>query len=240
MTKKKKIILIVTIVVILIAIGIACIILKLNKDKFEKNNLVNKPLNNDNYSSGDRVLIPAGKPILYFYPEEDININVKLLNKEGITHSYPKYVDGWNIYAKPNGEIIDLDTGKVLYALYYEAYNSIEFKIENEGFVVKGEDTVSFLEEKLETLGLNSREIEEFIIYWLPRLEDNKYNYIRFATQEEIDESLPIEISPKPDTFIRIQMITKALDEPIEVVEQKLEKVERSGYTVVEWGATIL
>ena len=41
-------------------------------------------------------------------------------------------------------------------------------------------------EEKLAILGLNEREAEEFIIYWLPKLESNKYNYIRFATEEEI------------------------------------------------------
>lgn len=35
-------------------------------------------------------------------------------------------------------------------------------------------------------------------------------------------------------------MNKKALDEPIEVSEQKLQKFERVGYTVVEWGATEL
>ena len=36
----------------------------------------------------------------------------------------------------------------------------------SEGFVVKGEDSAAFLEEKLEILGLNYKEAEEFIIYW--------------------------------------------------------------------------
>ena len=62
--------------------------------------------------------------------------------------------------------------------------NVVEFKVEKEGFIVKGEDTAKFLEEKLEILGLNEREAEEFIIYWLPKLEANKYNYIRFASVE--------------------------------------------------------
>ena len=34
------------------------------------------------------------------------------------------------------------------------------------------------LEEKLAILGLTERESEEFIVYWLPKLEKNKYNYI--------------------------------------------------------------
>ncbi len=40
------------------------------------------------------------------------------------------------------------------------------------------------MEEKLEVLGFYEREEEEFIIYWLPKLEANKYNYIRFASEE--------------------------------------------------------
>ena len=33
-----------------------------------------------------------------------------------------------------------------------------------------------------------------------------KYNYIRFATREEIDANMPLTITPEPDTTIRILM----------------------------------
>ena len=107
-----------------------------------------------------------------------------------------------------------------------------------EGFVVKGEDTIEFLEEKLEILGLNEREANEFIIYWLPKLENNKYNFIRFQTEEEINNNMPLEITPKPDTVIRVVMEFKELEESIEIEKQQLETPERIGYTVVEWGGT--
>ena len=55
---------------------------------------------------------------------------------------------------------------------------------------VKGTDVAEFLEDKLALLGLNEREAEEFIVYWLPKLQENKYNYIRFATMEEINENM--------------------------------------------------
>ena len=48
------------------------------------------------------------------------------------------------------------------------------------GFVVKGEDTAAFLQEKLAYLGLTPREYNECIVYWLPRLEGNPYNLISF------------------------------------------------------------
>ena len=108
----------------------------------------------------------------------------------------------------------------------------------SKGFVVKGEDTAKFLEEKLSILGLTEREVNEFIVYWLPKMEHNKYNFIRFNTREEIDEYMPLEVSPKPDTVIRVYIEIKPLSDRIEVEEQKIEKSERKGFTVVEWGGT--
>lgn len=180
----------------------------------------------------------ADKPVIYLYPTKETETTVKLLNAERITCSYPKYVDEWNVLAKPNGDLIDLDTGRNLYSLYYESEIVVDINVTNEGFVIKGEDSTKFLEEKLAVLGLTEREVEEFIIYWLPKLESNKYNYIRFATDEEINNNMPLEISPKPDTIIRVLMTFKGLENPIEVEEQKLETPERKGFTAVEWGGT--
>ena len=178
------------------------------------------------------------KPIIYIYPEEEIELTVKLGKAENITCSYPKYTeDGWKVKAKPNGEIVDLKTGRNLYSLYWEGkdYETVDV---SEGFCIKGEDTIKFLEEKLDVLGLNEREAEEFIVYWLPKMENNKYNYIRFATMEEINKIMPLEISKEPDSLIRILMQFKPLEKEIEIKEQKLETPQRDGYTVVEWGGT--
>ncbi len=177
------------------------------------------------------------KPIIYIYPEEEMNVTVKLLNSSLLTVSYPKYEDGWNVIAKKDGTLFDLNTNRSYYGLYYEGKNSLA-TVKNDGFVVEGKDTVDFLEEKLEILGLNEREINEFIVYWLPRLEGNKYNYIRFETLEEINNYMPMKISPEPDTFIRVIMDYKALDKKVDVEEQKLTKVVRKGYSVVEWGGS--
>lgn len=187
---------------------------------------------------GRTIIYDSYKPIIYLYPTENMDISVKLGNPGKLTCSYPKYINGWNVNADVDGSLIDIDTNKNLYALYYENENILRFEVEEEGFVVKGEDSAKFLEEKLEILGLNDKEKEEFIIYWLPKLESNNYNYIRFATEEEININMPLEINPKPDTVIRILMTYKGLNKSINVISQQLEKVERNGYTVVEWGGT--
>ena len=178
------------------------------------------------------------KPIIYLYPTEDSEVSVKLQYKDNITTSYPKYLEGWNVLARKDGTLIDLSTNKSLYSLYYESENVVNFKVENDGFIVKGSDVATFLEEKLAILGLTEREAEEFIVYWLPKLEANKYNYIRFATIDEINENMPLEINPNPDTIIRVLMTFKGLEKPIDVQEQKLETPNRTGFVAVEWGGT--
>ena len=182
--------------------------------------------------------ISVDKPIIYLYPTEDTQVSVKLLKDENLTCSYPKYKDEWKVLAQTNGDLKDLSTNRQLYSLYYESKSDIEFNIEKEGFVVKGEDTIKFLEEKLAVLGLTEREAEEFIVYWLPKLESNKYNYIRFATTDEINKNMPLVINPNPDTIIRILMTFKGLEFPIDVQEQQLETPNRTGFVAVEWGGT--
>ena len=181
----------------------------------------------------------AAKPIIYIYPEEETEVEVKVKNPEKLTCTYPKYEESWKVLAKPNGDLVDLKTNRKLYALYWEGINTTKTNLK-EGFIVKGENVIEFLEEKLEILGLNEREAEEFIVYWLPILEKNKYNYIRFETLDEINENMGLEIIPKPETLIRINMEFKGLSRPLDIKEQQLVKVERKGYTVVEWGGTKL
>ena len=183
----------------------------------------------------DDPIYTVDKPMIYLYPEREQSVEVKLDSPEKLTVSYPAYVDSWNVVAKPDGTLKDKN-GRELYGLYYESLPKTEFKVENEGFIVKKEDSTKFLEEKLAKLGLNEKEAEEFIVYWLPKMNEKKYNYVRFASSEEIENNMKLSISPKPDTIIRIWIVLKPLDEKIEVTEQKINPVTRSGFTAVEWG----
>lgn len=179
----------------------------------------------------------AAKPIIYIYTESATEVTVKLGKKEKITCSYPKYQDEWKVIAYPDGTLVDKMTNKKLYALYWEGKRDVDIPM-NDGFIVKGEDSSRFLEEKLAILGLNEKETEEFIIYWLPKLEANKYNLIRFETMEEIEQNMPLTISKTPDTLVRVWMQFKGIETSIEIPEQHLEYHNRTGFTVVEWGGT--
>lgn len=177
----------------------------------------------------------VAKPIIYFYPEKDMVIDVKLDFDGQLTHTYPKYNHGWQVYVKTDGTLYDKNKQEY-YALYWEGQANQEFIID-EGFVVEGKNTVPFLEKSLATLGLNRKEANEFIIYWLPQMENNPYNLIHFSTQQ-YEDMAKLTITPKPETLIRVMMVFQPLNEKIEIPSQDLSvlKVQRKGFTVVEWG----
>ena len=176
------------------------------------------------------------KPIIYLYPTTETAVSVKVGKVQNLTHTYPKYEDGWYVTAQPNGDLKDA-SGRSYYALYWEGVHSASSL--TDGFIVKGTDTINFLEEKLALLGLTEREANEFIVYWLPRLESNEYNFIRFETKAEIDENMPLYVTPAPDTVIRVMMEYRPADKAEQVKPQQLPSTpKREGFVVVEWGGT--
>ena len=177
----------------------------------------------------------AYKPILYLYPNQDMYIDIKLEHNNIIT-SYPKYNNGWKIYVDSNGNISY--NNRSYYALYWDEYNynNVDFST---GFYVSGENAINFLEEKLDIIGLNNREANEFIMYWLPILEENEHSIVYFELTSERESNNRLIISPKPDSMLRINMHIKKVDGYVKIKEQRLTSFNRYGFSIVEWGGTI-
>jgi len=176
------------------------------------------------------------KPVIYLYPTSEQSVSVKLDYNGELTCTYPEYKDGWNVIAKPDGTLTNIGDKRKYSYLYWEGISKNQWDM-SKGFVVKGEDTEEFLQEKLEYMGLTPREYNEFIVYWLPIMQENKYNLITFAG-EEYENVAKLNITPKPDSILRIMMLFKSLDKPIEIEEQEIKSFERKGFTVIEWGGT--
>ena len=193
-----------------------------------------------NNNNGNNVFPDDGdkKPILYLYPEKETNINVMIEKPKLLNTTYPKYNKGWNVIVKPNGDMVDKE-GKHYYALYWDEDNNTKEEYK-EGFYVTKEDALDFLEEKLSYIGLNDNEKNEFIMYWLPILEKNDKNIVRFSFTEELQNKNAIIIEPKPDSMLRVHINIKKVNKKINIKEQKLEKFDRKGYTAVEWGGRII
>ena len=98
-----------------------------------------------------------------------------------------------------------------------------------------GADTAAFLEDALAQLGLTRKEANEFIVYWLPQMEDNPYSLITFQ-QEAYTEAAKLTVTPAPDSILRVFMTWKPLEKSMDIPAQTIPAFERRGFTVVEWG----
>lgn len=49
-----------------------------------------------------------------------------------------------------------------------------------------------------------------------------------------------LQITPKPDSMLRVCMVYQSLERPIDIPKQKLTPWERKGFAVVEWGGAEL
>jgi hypothetical protein len=185
---------------------------------------------------------PAYKPVIYFYPEKEQVITAQLFYQGNVFASYPRYdtaLKGWKIKAFPNGKIIDLADQREYSYVFWEGMprQPIAWDL-RKGFVVKGSETREFLQNILPKIGLLPHEYNEFVVYWYPLLQNNPYNLIHFAS-EQYTNTAPLHISPEPNAMLRVFMVYKPLQSPVNIEKQEFTPFVRKGFTVVEWGGSM-
>lgn len=179
-----------------------------------------------------------GKPVIYLYPEKDMNVNVRVEPKNGLSVSEPKYGrDGWNVLARSDSSLVNSD-GVVYPYLFWEGLN-LDYRMPVKGFVVAARNVNGFLKEKLAVLGLNDVETADFMEFWYPKFNAAPYYYITFMEKAEFDKIAPLTVTPAPDSVIRVYMDYAPLMKPVKVTEPILKTPERSGFAVVEWGGAL-
>jgi hypothetical protein len=190
----------------------------------------------------DEISIEKEKPVIYAYCDRKTDISIELQVKGTLTFSYPLLNNNlWRGTVIPE-EGIQVN-GKIYPYLFWESLSSdITSQINESGFIVEGKNSITFLEEKLNLMGLNQKEITDFITYWAPRMQEYKYNFVHFLGTEAYDEQIAsINISPKPDNLFRLFMYFRPMNNKINIKEQPLPKVNsRAGLTIVEWGGSEL
>ena len=186
---------------------------------------------------GGNFPVALDKPVIYLYPESPQAVTVKLNMQGQITCTGPTYRNGWTVEAAPDGTLMD-ENGQQYHYLYWEGITQTHFDF-SQGWCIKGEDTAVFLKRTLHKLGLTHREANAFLVYWLPQMEQNRYNLICFR-QKTYTDLAKLEIAPEPDTLIRVFMTWQPSEYYVNLKEQLLTTPERTGFTVVEWGGTKL
>jgi hypothetical protein len=178
------------------------------------------------------------KPVIYLYPTHKENVSVTLNYAGTLTDLYPSFDSGttWSVTAYPDGHLIDEADGKQYSYLFWEGEDNHAYDLSTV-FVVKGSDTASFLQAQLAAMGLTPKEYNEFIVYWLPKLQHNPYNLIHFAGTDYTNVA-KLTITPTPNSILRVFMVYRPLQTPVSIPAQSFPPFERKGFTVIEWGGT--
>jgi len=186
----------------------------------------------DFYFYGSNNIIEA--PNIYLYPETTSDISVRLDFPSGgnIVNSVPPYNNGWDVTVTPEG-LID---GTYDY-LFYEISTGSHLNLED-GWLLDGTNLPNEFRFLLANLGYYDNEINDFLEYWLPRLNDSPYYAVYPQTPEEL---IDVSIEPQPDQFLRSIFVIAPLPKAITLNEPSLpDAINRDGFTAVEWGAILL
>ncbi len=173
------------------------------------------------------------KPVIYLYPTKPTKVTVTLDYAGELLVTEPQYENEWSVIAYPDGKLVD-ELGHTYPYLFWEGKNDVDYDM-SKGFCIAGSETEQFLQDKLSFMGLNEKEISEFIEFWIPFMKKNPYNLITFQTTQYTEQA-KLTISPQPDSILRIFMVFQPLDHAIKIEEQELSTFERNGFAVIEWG----
>ncbi|MFA7308637.1 MAG: hypothetical protein WC045_01020 [Patescibacteria group bacterium] len=205
----------------------------------------------------------CGKPVIYLYPEKPTDVTVKFEAPMQFTTQIPTYSDGWKVNASPDGKLTDLQPGKTNcegidfshtgseYAqescktgsypyLYWAGNTSNTYPQTVGGWIVARHDIASVIQEKLTTIGLTAKETADMMEYWVPELINKNAPYYRlsFLQAPELNKFIPMQVTPQPQTTIRVFLDWEPFNAKpeMELKPQTLRHIDRSGFTLVEWG----
>jgi hypothetical protein len=176
------------------------------------------------------------KPNIYIYPTEQLQLTVKLDFPMGgkVITSIPDYGTGWNVLADTTG-LID----NTYSYLFYESTQPDVWQ-RTEGWVIKTVELESFFRRNMSEYGFEGREIDDFVEYWIPRLNDYAFYSIYPQTKRIIDNVIQLNFSEQPEMVLRLFYVIKGDNQLQEnVVEPAISVFERRGFFVTEWGVIL-
>jgi hypothetical protein len=213
---------------------------KLNLDQFSKQHgyfLAKNGLGEYVLFLREDMIVHGGcaKPVIYLYPQLKQQVSVKVGAR--VVNSIPTYGDGWKgVTAFPDGSLSY--QGKVYDSLFWDGYGYGSYPQITSGTIVKTADASNTIVRQLASQGLNAKEASDFLNYWQPKISEIKQPYIRLTwfNTAQMNNLAPLQISPQPQTLIRVFLDFKGVDKPYSLQPQALKSLDRHGFTAVEWG----
>ena len=204
----------------------------------------------------------GGKPVILLYDEnekkENENVEIKLTLNEamniGATYPQPTSCDEKNptkkeyewkgsYSSKGNNDACEMKINNKKYEyVFWEGpcMKGDEFKGEVIG--IKADKFEEELDLLLERLGLNERERNDFIVYWITKLSGRKGHKVTICDEKYDNEIARLEVSGFTEQ-LRVMLKFEEIEDDevmkMKGVETVEKKVRPRGKYVVEWGAIL-
>jgi len=176
------------------------------------------------------------KPNIYIYPNEVIDLTLKITFPMGgkIVTSIPEYGSGWSFVVDTSG-LID----NTYSYLFYESIQPDVWQ-RNYGWCIKTDTLEIFIRQNMSEYGFNDKEINDFIEYWIPRLNDYPYYSLYPQTNCIIDDVVQLEFSKQPENILRLFYSIHGRNSFLDKLKAPtIDKFIREGYFVTEWGVIL-
>lgn len=209
----------------------------------------------------------CGKPVIYLYSTKPTKVSVQFLTPISFDTDIPTYYDGWNVLAQPDGNLTDLqpqftncltiNSAKFgseyakdacqnnAYPYLYWAGTSTNrpYPVITKGWIVDKSNVSTFMNNTLDTIGFTSKEKSDFLSYWIPKMlsHNTPYYRISFLQNAEMDEIAPMKVNPIPNHYYRyfLDYIPLNAKPSVSIQPQTLNKIQRNGFILVEWGGRL-
>ncbi|MEI8130657.1 MAG: hypothetical protein WCG55_04110 [bacterium] len=205
----------------------------------------------------------CGKPVIYLYPPKPTAVSVSFLTHVKIDRAIPSYTNKWNVEAYPDGTLRDLQPNatncatidyslpggdyakeacpKATYPyLYWSGNTQNVYPQPTTGWVVSKDELAQLLASKLTDMGLSEKEKDDMTSYWVPEMlaKNAPYYRVSFIQTKDMNAFIPMQVTPTPDTVFRIFLDWQPLSKKptTSLAPEKIDRLDRSGFTLVEWG----
>ncbi len=206
---------------------------------------------NDRYSL--QSMAEMCKPLVYIYGKDSENMSLKLdtIKDWEFTKLIPEFQEKntWNFSTKDNKVHFEDQS----YDYLYYAIKVPNYIHNQNGWIIEWSQAEEFFEDKLDYIWFNNQEKKDFIEYWKSKYEKNKYYFVSFKFNDQLDPFVKLEFSQNPDSIFRVLLDSYEIIDKNAIASefwyentwenfdtQLLEKYTRTwNFDVFEWGGVL-
>lgn len=191
----------------------------------------------------------TGSPWIYAYAPTPTTLSIVPRPVGDIAYAQPPLLHGgWSVTTTSSNSLT-LSTGITKPALHWEysakpvqealrTYRNQHPSDDTRGFIIPTHELQSFIATLSSDMGLNQTERENLIAeLQRPSLAFTQpYIKITFASQEFLQNTLPLDVNPQPDSLSRVFIVLQGITAPYSIQQPPLPRISRTGLTVVETG----